>query len=120
MTTQNSDARVDIGSEAPKSFVDCISWAKSLFNEMFHDSIIHLLKCFPPDCKDEEGEPFWGGSSTRFLPMPISLDSGFIVSVVFFPPNVVLLFIRVGSYFLATLTMLLLPLNHKIRRCNTP
>ncbi len=82
-TTCNRDARIDIGSEAPESFVDCISWAKSLFNELFHDSIVHLLKRYPPDCTDEEGEPFWGGSSTRFLPMPIPLDSGFIFPVCF-------------------------------------
>ncbi len=72
----NRDARIDVGSGVPKSFSDCIAWAKLMFNELFHDSIIQLLKRYPPDCKDEEGEPFWGGSSTRFLPTPIRLDSG--------------------------------------------
>ena len=43
----------------PKDFSDCIKWARNKFQNDFHNSIRDLLESFPPDYKDEDGQPFW-------------------------------------------------------------
>ena len=39
----------------PKSFEDCVGWARRLFQELFHNSIAQLLHNFPPDQTTSSG-----------------------------------------------------------------
>merc|ERR1711963_195071 len=47
--------------ECPKSFEDCVAWARKLFQDLFHSSIAQLLHNFPPDQQTSSGQPFWSG-----------------------------------------------------------
>ena len=47
-----------------------IEWAIRLGKELFHETIVALLKEHPIDELDEEGEPFWSGS--RKPPKPLT------------------------------------------------
>ena len=41
--------------ECPKSFEDCVAWARKLFQDLFHNSIAQLLHNFPPDQQTSSG-----------------------------------------------------------------
>ena len=41
--------------DLPKSFNDCVSWARKLFEELFHNSVAQLLHNFPPDQQTSTG-----------------------------------------------------------------
>jgi hypothetical protein len=45
----------------PTTFEDCVEWARSLFQDNFHNQIKQLLYNFPPDQKTSVGAPFWSG-----------------------------------------------------------
>lgn len=68
----------------PKSFDDCIRWARDQFQEYYHNSIAQLLFNFPADHVTTSGQPFWSGP--KRCPKPIifdpteSLHMDFIVS----------------------------------------
>lgn len=51
-----------LGNERPKTFVDCIKWARNLFQQQFHNTIAQLLYNFPEDQITEKGERFWSGN----------------------------------------------------------
>ena len=38
-----------IVDELPKSFEDCVSWARNMFEENYHNQIVQLLFNFPHD-----------------------------------------------------------------------
>ena len=42
--------------DLPKSFNDCVSWARKLFEELFHNSVAQLLHNFPPDQQTSTGK----------------------------------------------------------------
>ena len=48
--------------DRPKSFVDCIKWARELFEKQFHNAIGQLLYNFPQDHITDKGERFWSGN----------------------------------------------------------
>jgi len=47
--------------ERPKSFEDCIIWARHKFEEYFTNNIQQLLYNFPKDMITNTGTPFWSG-----------------------------------------------------------
>lgn len=61
-------------SESPKSFDDCIKWARIKFQDLYFDAILQLLYFFPKDSKSTSGEPFWSGN--KRAPEPIVFDHG--------------------------------------------
>ena len=53
--------RSAVKENLPKSYDDCIRWARFTFQEYFHNSIAQLLHVFPSDIKTKEGQLFWSG-----------------------------------------------------------
>jgi len=47
--------------EKPKSFADCVAWARILFQDNYNNTIRQLLFNFPSDQKTSSGAPFWSG-----------------------------------------------------------
>ncbi len=46
----------------PKTIVDCITWARQTFEELYHYRIQQLLFNFPLDRRTANGTLFWSGS----------------------------------------------------------
>jgi len=59
-------------TKKPNSFEDCISFARFLFQDYFHNQIAQLLYNFPPDQVTSSGAPFWSGP--KRCPTPIKFD----------------------------------------------
>ncbi|XP_037706814.1 ubiquitin-like modifier-activating enzyme 7 [Choloepus didactylus] len=57
----------------PQSWQDCVLWALGHWHLCFHDSIMELLRCFPPEKVLEDGTPFW--SSPKQCPQPLKFDA---------------------------------------------
>ena len=53
----------------PRSWHDCLVWAKCLFQRYFVNDIKTLLKSLPPNHLDSRGDPFW--KPPRKCPKPI-------------------------------------------------
>jgi len=47
--------------DKPKTFQDCVKWARFHFQELYHNSIEQLLYNFPKDQLTSSGVPFWSG-----------------------------------------------------------
>lgn len=56
--------------DRPKSFQDCIEWARNQWQDNYHNTIRQLLFNFPPDQLTSSGVPFWSGPKR----CPRSLD----------------------------------------------
>lgn len=48
-------------TERPRTFEDCIAWARRLFETEFANKIQQLLYNFPKDSETSSGTPFWSG-----------------------------------------------------------
>ncbi|KAG5746908.1 hypothetical protein H9Q69_011356 [Fusarium xylarioides] len=48
-------------TERPRTFEDCIAWARQLFETEFSNKIQQLLYNFPKDSETSSGTPFWSG-----------------------------------------------------------
>lgn len=53
--------RILVGGR-PKTFSDCIYWARNLFEQQFYNTIAQLLFNFPRDHVTSKGERFWSGN----------------------------------------------------------
>jgi ubiquitin-activating enzyme E1 len=60
-------------TQRPNSFIDCVQWARELFEEYFSNQIKQLLHNFPANQKTENGAPFWSG--TKRCPKPLLFKS---------------------------------------------
>lgn len=58
--------------ERPLAFDDCVAWARTHFQEQYHNQIVQLLFNFPPDQLTSSGQPFWSGP--KRCPKPIKFD----------------------------------------------
>jgi len=58
--------------DKPKSFVDCVAWARLKFEEYFNNNIQQLLYNFPVDMITSTGAPFWSGP--KRAPKPLKFD----------------------------------------------
>lgn len=47
--------------ERPRTFEDCIAWARNLFETEFANKVQQLLYNFPKDSETSSGTPFWSG-----------------------------------------------------------
>ena len=56
----------------PKTFRECIIWAREIFEELYNNSIQQLLFNFPKDSVTSSGQPFWSGP--KRAPTPIVFD----------------------------------------------
>jgi ubiquitin-activating enzyme E1 len=63
----------NLRTERPRTFDDCILWARKLSEETFMNRINQLLFSFPPGSTDKHGLPFWFGSKRE--PHPIPFDA---------------------------------------------
>ncbi|CAF4856887.1 unnamed protein product [Rotaria sp. Silwood1] len=61
-----------LASERPKTFFDCIVWARNIFQKQFYNNIAQLLYNFPLDHVTKTGERFWSGN--KRCPHPIEFD----------------------------------------------
>jgi ubiquitin-activating enzyme E1 len=59
-------------TQRPRSFQDCLQWAREQFEDMFVNQIKQLLHNFPPEQKTQSGTPFWSG--TKRCPHPLQFD----------------------------------------------
>ena len=48
--------------EKPKSFEECVHWARNLFDAWFRNEISQLLFNFPPEQITSTGLRFWSGT----------------------------------------------------------
>ncbi|KAL5474908.1 hypothetical protein EMCRGX_G026935 [Ephydatia muelleri] len=67
--TQLKRALVDV---KPKSFEDCVKWARQLFQDYYYNTIAQLLYNFPPDHMTSNNHPFWSGP--KRCPKPVEFD----------------------------------------------
>ena len=58
--------------ERPKSFEDCVGWARCHWQEQYNNQIRQLLFNFPPDQVTSSGQPFWSGP--KRCPVPLEFD----------------------------------------------
>lgn len=58
--------------ERPRSFEDCVVWARLKFEDLFSNQIQQLLHNFPEDQVTSSGAKFWSGS--KRCPKPLSFD----------------------------------------------
>lgn len=71
-------------TERPRTFEDCIAWARMLFETEFVNKVQQLLYNFPKDSTTNNGTPFWSGP--KRAPDPVKFDPnnpthiGFVVS----------------------------------------
>lgn len=57
----------------PRSYQDCVRWARIRFEELFNHAIRNIVHTFPLDKKTESGAPFWSGNKRS--PTPIEFDA---------------------------------------------
>jgi len=58
----------------PKTFADCVQWARVQFQVEFRNNICQLLESFPADSMDKSGKnPFWSGP--KRAPSPVEFDA---------------------------------------------
>jgi ubiquitin-activating enzyme E1 len=60
----------NLTTAVPRSFDDCIAWARLLFEETFVNKIKQLLFNFPADAVTAEGVDFWSGKNKCPSPTP--------------------------------------------------
>ena len=60
-------------TEKPRSFDDCIMWARIQFETHYRNTIQQLLYNFPKDATTSTGQPFWSGP--KRAPDPLKFDA---------------------------------------------
>ncbi|SPO05868.1 probable ubiquitin-protein ligase (E1-like (ubiquitin-activating) enzym) [Cephalotrichum gorgonifer] len=76
--------RDNLTTDRPRSFEDCIAWARLRFEKLFVNEIQQLLYNFPKDATTSGGTPFW--SAPKRAPDPLKFDPsnpthlGFIIA----------------------------------------
>ncbi|KAH8405459.1 hypothetical protein KR215_000197 [Drosophila sulfurigaster] len=58
--------------DKPKSFADCVEWARLHWEDQYANQIKQLLFNFPPDQVTSSGQPFWSGP--KRCPEPLVFD----------------------------------------------
>jgi len=56
----------------PRTFADCVRWARETWQVHYHDQIRQILHSLPPDHKTSQGLPFWSGP--KRCPHPLVFD----------------------------------------------
>ncbi|XP_061583291.1 ubiquitin-like modifier-activating enzyme 1 [Cololabis saira] len=63
---------MDADGQRPKSWEDCVTWARRMWETAYNNDICQLLHCFPRDEVTSNGLPFWSGS--KRCPHPLTFD----------------------------------------------
>ncbi|XP_007550981.1 ubiquitin-like modifier-activating enzyme 1 [Poecilia formosa] len=63
---------MEAGGHRPKSWEDCVGWARRKWETQYNNEIRQLLHCFPPGELTSNGLPFWSGS--KRCPHPLTFD----------------------------------------------
>jgi ubiquitin-activating enzyme E1 len=58
--------------ERPKTFDECLVWARCHWQDQYNNQIRQLLFNFPPDQITSSGQPFWSGP--KRCPVPLDFD----------------------------------------------
>ncbi|KAL3108665.1 hypothetical protein niasHT_019186 [Heterodera trifolii] len=58
--------------EYPKSAEECVSWARELFDTLYHNDIAQMLHNFPSAMLTAQGDKFWSG--TKRCPHTLNFD----------------------------------------------
>uniref|UniRef100_A0AAY4C2V2 E1 ubiquitin-activating enzyme n=1 Tax=Denticeps clupeoides TaxID=299321 RepID=A0AAY4C2V2_9TELE len=61
-----------LGEQRPRSWPDCVSWARRRWETLYNNDIRQLLHCFPPDSVTSSGLPFW--MDMKRCPHPLTFD----------------------------------------------
>ncbi|XP_038128902.1 ubiquitin-like modifier-activating enzyme 1 [Cyprinodon tularosa] len=61
-----------VGGQRPKSWEDCVNWARHKWETLYNNDICQLLHCFPHGELTANGLPFWSGS--KRCPHPLTFD----------------------------------------------
>jgi Ubiquitin-activating enzyme active site len=64
---------VKLLSRRPKSFEDCLRYARLKFEKLFNHDVRQLLHVYPLDAKTKEGAPFW--SLPKRPPTPVEYEA---------------------------------------------
>ena len=71
-------------TERPRSFEDCIAWARMQFETEFENKVQQLLFNFPKDSETSSGTPFWSGPKRAPDPLRFDINNpthyGFVVA----------------------------------------
>jgi ubiquitin-activating enzyme E1 len=59
-------------TDRPRTFEDCIAWARLLFEKLYNNEIQQLLYNFPKNVETSGGTPFWSGP--KRAPDPLQFD----------------------------------------------
>lgn len=73
--------------DRPKSFPDCVRWARFHFQDNYHNTIEQLLYNFPKDQLTSSGVPFWSGPKRCPHSLKFSVDNATHVDYVFAAAN---------------------------------
>lgn len=65
--------RDSLVTEKPKTFDDCVEWARMQFEKQYNNAIQQLLYNFPKDSTTSSGQPFWSGP--KRAPDPLKFDA---------------------------------------------
>jgi len=61
--------------DRPNNFLECVAWARLLWQELFHNQIAQLLFNFPADQTTSTGALFWSGPKRCPHPLTFSEDN---------------------------------------------
>lgn len=73
--------------ERPKSFEDCVDWARNYWQDQYNNQIRQLLFNFPPDQLTTSGQPFWSGPKRCPVPLTFSVDDPLHLDYIFAAAN---------------------------------
>jgi ubiquitin-activating enzyme E1 len=63
----------DCVKKLPKTFAECVRWARELFEEYFVRKILQLTHLYPEDAMTKSGLPFW--SPPKRFPQAVVFDA---------------------------------------------
>ena len=64
--------KVALIQDRPRSFEDCVAWARNHWQDQYCNQIRQLLFNFPPEQITSSGQPFWSGP--KRCPVPLTFD----------------------------------------------
>uniref|UniRef100_A0A452IGX3 Ubiquitin-activating enzyme E1 n=1 Tax=Gopherus agassizii TaxID=38772 RepID=A0A452IGX3_9SAUR len=71
-TTQDLEWVRSSLQEKPRSWPDCVRWARQRWESLYRHTILNLLHAFPPGHETSPGVPFWAGP--KRCPRPLEFD----------------------------------------------
>ncbi|XP_072571330.1 ubiquitin-like modifier-activating enzyme 1 isoform X2 [Paramormyrops kingsleyae] len=62
-------------TDCPRSWEDCVAWARNHWQVQYNNNVRQLLHNFPPDQVTSSGAPFWSGPKRCPHPLEFSTDN---------------------------------------------